>query len=117
MFLKAADISPTDLTGHREADATISRTDKVDEGVRAIPGVWRVPIAAVGLPPVFRNAGRGSSIEVEANFKWASGANWSRTAGLCRHESMYRDFPFSVSARAYGLCFGLGFHGWAEIPA
>ena len=111
VFLKAADVSPTDLTGHREADSTVSRTDKVDEGVRAIPGVRRVPIPAVNLSPVFGNAGRGSSVKVEANFKRAAGADWLRNTGLCRHESIYWNFQFSVSARAYGLKF----HDWVFI--
>jgi hypothetical protein len=103
VFLKIADISATDLTRNRETDATISRGHKVDEGVRAIPRVWRMPIAAVSVTPMLGNAGCGSSFQIETDFKRASGANWSRNIGLGRHEPIYRRFQVSISARAYGV--------------
>jgi hypothetical protein len=101
VFLKAADISPTDMSGNGEADATISRRDKIDEGVRPISGVWRVPVATVDISPVFGNAGCGSRFQIETDFKRASGAKWSSNIRLGRHEPIYRRLRFSISAQAY----------------
>jgi hypothetical protein len=103
VFLKAADVSSTDLTRNREADAAISRGHEIDEGVGTISGVWCMPIAAVDGSPVFRDAGCVSSVKVETDFKRASGANWSRITGLWRHEPIYRPFQFLISARDYGV--------------
>jgi hypothetical protein len=96
VFLKTADISPTDLTGNREADAPISRGHKIDEGVGAVPCVWRVPITAIEVSPLFGDAGCISSVEVETDFKRASWAD-----GLGRHKPIYWRFQVSISARAY----------------